>query len=86
MGFTRVQENPMYCGLSRGLFEHDLLSSLGNILMVLSRLNNDILLFTTSEFSLMSLPESMTTGSSIMPQKRNYDVCELVRSRIALFF
>jgi argininosuccinate lyase len=86
MGFTRVQQNPMYCGLSRGLFEHDLLSSLGNILMVLSRLNNDILLFTTSEFSLMSLPESMTTGSSIMPQKRNYDVCELVRSRIALFF
>jgi argininosuccinate lyase len=53
MGFARVQENPMYCGLSRGLFEHDFLSSLGNILMILSRLNNDILLFTTSEFSFI---------------------------------
>lgn len=76
----------MYCGISRGLFEHDLLSGLGNILMVLSRLNNDILLFTTSEFSFVSLPDTMTTGSSIMPQKRNYDVCELVRARVGVFF
>lgn len=86
MGFAKVQENPMYAGISRGLFEHNILSGMGNILMILSRLNNDILLFTTSEFSFMKLPNNMTTGSSIMPQKRNYDVCELIRSQIAMFF
>ena len=50
MGLEKVQENPMYCGLSRGLFEYNFLSALGNFLLILSRLNNDILLFTTSEF------------------------------------
>lgn len=86
MGFSKVQENPMYCGLSRGLFEHDFLTALGNFLMILSRMNNDILLFTTSEFGFLSLPDTMTTGSSIMPQKRNYDVSELVRAKISVFF
>jgi argininosuccinate lyase len=50
MGFSRVQENPMYCGLSRGLFEHDFLGVLGGILLVVARMNNDVLLFTTGEF------------------------------------
>jgi argininosuccinate lyase len=86
MGFAKVQENPMYSGLSRGLFEHDILTALGNFLMIISRFNNDILLFTTSEFGFLSLPDTMTTGSSIMPQKRNYDVCELIRAKISLFF
>lgn len=86
MWFSKVQINPMYCGLSRGLFEHDFLSALGNFLMILSRLNNDILLFTTSEFGFLSLPDTMTTGSSIMPQKRNYDVSELIRAKISVFF
>lgn len=86
MRFSKVQENPMYCGISRGLFEYEFLSLIGNFLMILSRLNNDILLFTTSEFGFLSLPDNMTTGSSIMPQKRNYDVCELVRAKIAIFF
>ena len=54
--------------------------------MILSRLNNDIILFTTNEFRFMKLPNNMTTGSSIMPQKRNYDVCELIRSQIVMFF
>ncbi len=86
MEFAKVQSNPMYCGLSRGLFEHDFLTALGNFLMVLSRMNNDILLFTTSEFGFLSLPDTMTTGSSIMPQKHNYDVSELVRAKISVFF
>lgn len=86
MGFSHVQENPLYCWLSRGLFEHNFLSTLGNFLLILSRLNNDILLFTTGEFGYFSLPGTMTTGSSIMPQKRNYDVCELIRAKISIFF
>lgn len=86
MGFAKVQENPMYSWLSRGLFENDILTAIGNFLMIVSRLNNDILLFSTNEFNFLSLPDSMTTGSSIMPQKRNYDVCELIRAKISLFF
>ena len=46
----------------------------------LGRLASDLLLFYTREFSYVRLPESITTGSSIMPQKRNPDVLELVRS------
>ncbi|MDP2104084.1 MAG: argininosuccinate lyase [Candidatus Gracilibacteria bacterium] len=86
MGFSKVQENPMYCGISRGLFEHNLLTALGNILMVIGRMNNDLLLFTTQEFGFVYLPDTMTTGSSIMPNKRNYDVCELIRAKISVFF
>lgn len=86
MGFAKVQENPLYCGISRWLFEHNSLWVLWNFLLILWRLNNDLLLFTTGEFSYFSLPEDMTTGSSIMPQKRNYDVLELIRAKISLFF
>lgn len=86
MWFKKVQENPMYCWISRWLFEYNFLSNLWNILLIINRLNNDILLFTTQEFDYVSLPQNMTTGSSIMPNKRNYDVCELVRWKISLHF
>ena len=49
----------------------------------LGRLATDLVLFATTEFGFVELPESMTTGSSIMPQKRNPDVFELVRGRTA---
>jgi argininosuccinate lyase len=48
------------------------------------RLASDLLLFYTQEFAFVSLPDSFTTGSSIMPQKRNPDVFELVRGRTAV--
>jgi len=50
----------------------------------LGRLASDLLLFYTKEFGFVSLPEKITTGSSIMPQKRNPDVFELVRSAPAV--
>jgi argininosuccinate lyase len=49
----------------------------------LGRLAADLLLFYTQEFAFVALPEAMTTGSSIMPQKRNPDVFELIRGRSA---
>jgi argininosuccinate lyase len=49
----------------------------------LGRLAADLLLFYTSEFGFVTLPDAFTTGSSIMPQKRNPDVFELVRGRTA---
>lgn len=82
MGFAKVQENPLYCGLSRGLFEYQFLQSFISTLMILSRFNTDLLLFTMQEFGYCTLPTSMTTGSSIMPQKRNYDCLEIMRGRI----
>jgi argininosuccinate lyase len=50
-------------------------------MLTLSRFAQDILLFTTSEFNYFTIAESLTTGSSIMPQKRNLDVMEILRAR-----
>ena len=85
VGLARVQENPMYCGMSRGNFENQFLQTISPTMLILSRLVNDMLLFTMREFDFMSLPNSFTTGSSIMPQKRNYDVLEVMRGRINNF-
>ncbi len=49
----------------------------------LGRFASDVLLFYTQEFAFVSLPDAFTTGSSIMPQKRNPDVFELIRGRSA---
>lgn len=86
MGFKKVQRNPMYCGISRGHFENQFLQTYAPSILILSRFVNDLLLFTMQEFDFMSLPENFTTGSSIMPQKRNYDVLEIARGRINKYF
>ena len=65
--------------LSRGKAEAALIFEIALLLGDLGRLAADLLLFYTSEFAFVALPEEMTTGSSIMPQKRNPDVFELVR-------
>lgn len=84
LGFKKVQSNPIYCQLSRGLFESQLLSAAVFIMTILSRWANDLLLFTTSEFDYFSLPAQFCTGSSIMPQKKNYDVFEIMRANLAV--
>jgi argininosuccinate lyase len=70
--------------LSRGKAEAQLLFECALLMQDLGRLAADLLLFYTQEFAFVSLPESFTTGSSIMPQKRNPDVFELVRGRSAV--
>jgi argininosuccinate lyase len=69
--------------LSRGKAEAEVLFQVALLMQDLGRLASDLLLFYTREFSFVQLPESFTTGSSIMPQKRNPDVFELVRGRTA---
>jgi argininosuccinate lyase len=69
--------------LSRGKAEAGLVFELNMLMQDLGRLAADLLLFYTQEYSFITLPTSMTTGSSIMPQKRNPDVLELVRSGTA---
>jgi argininosuccinate lyase len=69
--------------LSRGKAEAELLFQVTLLLQDLGRLASDLLLFYTREFGFVDLPDAFTTGSSIMPQKRNPDVFELVRGRTA---
>jgi argininosuccinate lyase len=79
LGFERTQEPVTAVQLSRGKAEATLVFEIALLLGDLGRLASDLLLFYTSEFAYVSLPAGMTTGSSIMPQKRNPDVFELVR-------
>ncbi len=85
LGFARVQNNPMYSCFARGKFENVVLQALSNVMFDLGKLASDLLLFTTKEFNFFSLPDSFRTGSSIMPQKKNYDVMELVRGNVGVF-
>jgi len=69
--------------LSRGKAEAEVLFQIALLMQDLGRLASDLLLFYTREFGFVELPDAFTTGSSIMPQKRNPDVFELVRGRTA---
>jgi argininosuccinate lyase len=69
--------------LSRGKAESQLLFELALLMQDLGRFAADVLLFYTQEFAFVALPDEFTTGSSIMPQKRNPDVFELIRGRSA---
>ena len=82
LGFKRVQVNSLYCVNSRGTTESYILSVLTKIMMTLGRLANEMIWFTTPEFDYFHLPYEFTTGSSMMPQKRNPDVFEIVRSNV----
>ena len=84
LGFARVQENPLYCQLSRGKFETVVLASLVNVVLTLNKFASDVMLFSTSEFGFFQASAKVTTGSSIMPQKKNLDLAELLRSKVHL--
>jgi argininosuccinate lyase len=79
--FTETQEPVTAVQLSRGKAEAQLLFEITLLTQDLGRLAADLLLFYTQEFAYVSLPDAFTTGSSIMPQKRNPDVFELMRGR-----
>ena len=83
LGFGRMQVSAAYAQLSRGKFEMAAIEALGSALLDLRRLAWDLSLFTTAEFSFVELPAQYTTGSSIMPNKRNPDVIELMRASYA---
>ncbi len=82
LGFRRLQINSLYCVNSRGPTESYILSVLTKIMMTLGRLSNEMIWFTTPEFNLFFLPPEFTTGSSIMPQKKNPDVFEILRGNV----
>ena len=80
LGFTGVALNSMDAVSDRDHFV-ELLSALSIIMMHVSRLSEEIITWCTSEFSFVKLPDEYTTGSSIMPQKKNPDVAELCRGK-----
>jgi argininosuccinate lyase len=84
LAFDSVHEPVTAVQLSRGKAEAQLLFECTMLMQDLGRLSADLLLFYTQEFAFVTLPASFTTGSSIMPQKRNPDVFELVRGRSAV--
>ena len=84
LGFSRVQTNPIYCQNSRGKTEGQILSFLTSVGLAVNKVATDLVLFSTAEFAFFELSDQITTGSSIMPQKRNLDVMELARGRTSL--
>ncbi len=80
LGFAQVQEPVTSVQLSRGKAEAGLVFECALLTQDLGRLATDVLLFYTQEFALVELSPEVTTGSSIMPQKRNPDALEMVRA------
>jgi argininosuccinate lyase len=83
LGFAEVHEPVTAVQLSRGKAEAQVAFEIALTMQDAGRLAADLLLFYTQEFSFVELPDAFTTGSSIMPQKRNPDVFELIRGRTA---
>jgi len=80
LGFGRLLVNPVYAQNSRGKLELQALGALLQALFDVRRFAWDLSLYTTAEFAFVKLPAEYTTGSSIMPNKKNPDVVELLRA------
>ena len=80
LGFDDLNYNVVYAQMGRGKTERIVAGSLGNIAATLARLSMDACLYLNQNFGFISFPDDLTTGSSIMPHKKNPDVFELIRS------
>ncbi len=81
LGFSRPTHNVLYANNGRGKMENVVLTAMCQVMLTLSRLAQDLMIFTMPEFDYFQLPAEFCTGSSIMPQKQNPDVCELMRAK-----
>lgn len=79
LGFDNLNYNSIYAQMGRGKTERVVAFALSGLAATLSRLAYDVCLFMSQNFNFISLPEELTTGSSIMPHKKNPDVFELIR-------
>ena len=84
LGFEQPIHTVLGAINSRGHWESRMLDCATHIMLILSRLAEDLLLFTLPELNYMSLPEELCSGSSIMPHKRNPDLLELLRAKSAI--
>jgi argininosuccinate lyase len=81
LGFSTLKYNAVAAQLSRGKSERIVASALGNLSSTLSKFAMDICLYMSQNFDFISFPDKLTTGSSIMPHKKNPDVFELIRGK-----
>ncbi len=80
LGFESMNFNVVYAQMGRGKVEKTVAFALASVAATLSKLAYDVCLFMSQNFNFVSLPDELTTGSSIMPHKKNPDVFELLRS------
>ena len=80
LGFDDLNYNVVYAQMGRGKTERIVASALANIAATISKLSMDACLFLNQNFAFISFPDELTTGSSIMPHKKNPDVFELIRA------
>jgi argininosuccinate lyase len=80
LGFEDLNYNVVYAQMGRGKTERIVAAAMANIAATLSKLSMDACLFLNQNFGFISFPDELTTGSSIMPHKKNPDVFELIRS------
>jgi argininosuccinate lyase len=83
LDFAAPCHNVLYAGNGRGKIESVVLGAMSQVMLTLSRLAQDLMLYSMPEFAYFRLPAEFCTGSSIMPQKRNPDVLELARAKAA---
>ena len=84
LGFDNILYNSAYAGISRGKIEMAVASALASVAQTLSRFSMDICIYMSSEYKFVHFPDELVTGSSIMPQKKNPDVFELIRAKCNL--
>ncbi len=80
LGFADLNYNVVYAQMGRGKSERIVAAAIANIAATLSRMSMDACLYLNQNFAFISFPDELTTGSSIMPHKKNPDVFELIRS------
>lgn len=81
LGFDDLNYNVVYAQMTRGKSEYVVLSGMTSLATTLSRMAMDICLYNSQNFGFVKLPDDFTTGSSIMPHKKNPDVAELLRAK-----
>lgn len=81
LGFEGMHHNVVYAQMSRGRTEQAALTAIASLAATLSRLAMDVCLYNSQNFGFVTLPDELTTGSSIMPHKKNPDVAELLRAK-----
>ncbi len=84
LGFDAVQKNSLYSQNSRGKVESEVISALMPVFLDINRFASDVMIFTTSEYGFFDVDKKLCSGSSIMPQKKNVDIGELLRSKANL--
>ena len=81
LGFASLNVNSVYAQMTRGKTEKIVSQAISNLADTLSKFSMDVVLYSNQNFGFISFPDELTTGSSIMPHKKNLDVFELIRAR-----